>query len=178
MKEQCKTYFLKFPSILLQPPPPTTPHHSSFPPVSHCFLKGPNQTKKLVKSHLSMSLNLFRTFLSLKTSSLIIFCKKIFWDKIDQKLEYVGGGGAHMLNCARATTSIHFSTCKILPLKNTLISHFQVLLVKNVFFCYFSHVPWDNQSHLQKEPGPKVLSFSWNFALTGYIHTITHITRL
>ena len=35
-----------------------------------------------------MSLNLFRTFLSLKTSFLIIFCKKNFWEKIDQKLEY------------------------------------------------------------------------------------------
>ena len=50
-----------------------------------------------MKSHLAMSLNLFRTFLSLKTSFLIIFCKNNFWDKIDQKLEY-DGGGAHVRN--------------------------------------------------------------------------------
>ena len=106
-----------------------------------------------------MSLNLCRTFLSLKTSFLIIFCKK--------KLEY-DGGGAHVRNCARATSSILFSTCNILPLKKTLITHFPVLFVKNYFFCYFSHVPWDNQSHLQKKSGPKVLSFSWNLALRGY----------
>ena len=78
-----------------------------------------------------MSLNLCRTFLSLKTSFLIIFCKNNFWDKIDQKLEYDGGGGAHVLNCARATSWIHFSTCNILPLKKALISHFQVLFVFN-----------------------------------------------
>ena len=115
-----------------------------------------------------MSLNLCRTFLSLKTSFLIIFCKKNFWDKIDQKLEYDGGGDdVHVRSCARATSSIHFSTCNILPLKKTLISHFQVLFVLNNFCCYFSHVPWDNESHLQKESGPKVLSFSWNLALRG-----------
>ena len=113
-----------------------------------------------------MSLNLCRTFLSLKTSFLIIFYKNIFWDKIDQKLEY-DGGGAHVLNCARAMSSIHFSTCNILPLKKTLISHFRVLFVLNNFCCYFSHVPRDNKSHLQKESGPKVLSFSWNLALRG-----------
>ena len=82
-----------------------------------------------------MSLNLCRTFLSLKTSFLIIFSKKNVWDKIDQKLEYDGGGGgALVLNCARATSSIHFSTCNILPLKKALISHFQVLFVFNLFF--------------------------------------------
>ena len=28
-----------------------------------------------------------------------------------------------------------------------------------------------NESHLQKEPGPKVLSFSWKLALRTQIHT-------
>ena len=113
----------------------TTPHHSSSPhpltptPHPHHSLKGHHNTKEFVKSHLSMSLNLCRTFLSLKTSFLIIFCKKKFWDKIDQKLEHDGGGGAHVLNGARATSSIHFSTCNVLPLKKTLITHFQVLFV-------------------------------------------------
>ena len=114
----------------------TTPHHSSSAhpltptPPHHHSLKGHNNTKEFVKSHLSMSLNLCRTFLSLKTSFLIIFCKKKFWDKIYQKLEYDGGGDdVHVRNCARATSSIHFSTCNILPLKKTLISHFQVLFV-------------------------------------------------
>ena len=62
----------------------------------------------------------------------------------------------------------------------------------NYFCCYFSHdyqaechtpapeyhigidliipcrdVPRDNKSHLQKESGPKVLSFSWNLVLRG-----------
>ena len=126
-----------------------------------------------------MSLNLCRTFLSLKTSFLIIFCKNNFWDKIDQKLEY-DGGGAHVRNFARATSSIHFSTCNILPLKKALISHFQVLFVFNLFFCYFSHVPRYNKSHLQKESGPKVLSFSWNLALRRRTEDggMTHITRL
>ena len=110
------------------------PHHTPSPPSSPLTttyhpLKGRHNTKRLVKSHFPMPLNLCRTFLSLKTSFLIIFCKKNFWDKIDQKLEYDGGGGAHVLNCARATSSIHFSTCNILPPKKTLISHFQVLLV-------------------------------------------------
>ena len=111
----------------LTTPPSPTP--SPLTPPHHHSLKGHNNTKELVKSHLSMSINLCRTFLSLKTSFLIIFCKKNFWDKIDQKLEYDGGGGAHVLNCARATSSIHFSTCNILPLKKTVISHFQVLFV-------------------------------------------------
>ena len=31
------------------------------------------------------------------------------------------------------------------------------------------YIPRDNESHLQKESGPKVLSFSWNLALR-YIH--------
>ena len=129
---------------LLTTPPHHPLHHSSphlpssphllttlFTPPSHHSLKGHHNTKGLVKSHFTMSLNLCRTFLSLKTSFLIIFCKKNCWDKIDQKLEYVGGGGAHVRNCARATSSIHFSTCNILPLKNTLISHFRVLFVFN-----------------------------------------------
>ena len=131
-------------------PHPLTPTPSPLLPRPHHSLKGHNNTKELVKGHLTMSLNLCRTFLSLKTSFLIIFCKKN-WDKIDQKLEYDSGGGARVLNCARAMSSIHFSTCNILPLKKTLISHFQVLLVKNLFCCYFSHVPRDNKSHLQKE---------------------------
>ena len=42
-------------------------------------------------------------------------------------------------------------------------------ICKQLYY-YLSHVPWDNKSHLQKQPGPKVLSFSWNFALRG-IHT-------
>ena len=121
-----------------------------------------------------MSLNLCRVFLSLKTSFLIIFYKKNVWDKIDQKLEYDGGGDAHVRNCARAMSSIHFSTCNILPPKKTLISHFRVLFVFNKFFCYFSHVPWDNKSHLQKESGPKVLSFSWNLALRRRRRNDTH----
>ena len=100
----------------------TSPHHSK---------KGHHNTKGLVKSHFSMSLNLCRTFLSLKKSFLILFYKKKCWDKINQKLEYDGGGGAHVLNCARATSSNHFSTCNILPLKKTLISHFRVLFVFN-----------------------------------------------
>ena len=91
------------------------------------LLKGPNLTKILVKSHLAMSLNLCRTFLSLKTSFLIIFCKNNFWDKSGQKLAY--DGGVHVRNCARATSPIHFSTCNILHLKKTHISHFQVLFV-------------------------------------------------
>ena len=80
----------------------TTPHHSSSPhpltPPHHHSLKGHHNTKELVKSHLAMPLNLCRTFISLKTSFLIIFSKKNFWDKIDQKLEYNGGGGAHVRN--------------------------------------------------------------------------------
>ena len=66
-----------FLTLPLHPPPPCNPPpHDSFPPVSHCFLKGPNQTKKLVKSPFPMPINFCRTFLSLKTSFLIIFCKK------------------------------------------------------------------------------------------------------
>ena len=123
------------PPLLTHPP-----HHTSSPPSSplsssptflttHLFTT--LFTPELVKSHVYMSLNLCRTFLSLKTSFLIIFCKKIFWDKIYQKLEYDGGGDAHVRNCARAMSSIHFSTCNILPLKKTLISHFRVLFVFN-----------------------------------------------
>ena len=62
------------------------------------------------------------------------FLQKKFWDKIDQKLEYDGGGDAHVRNCARAMSSIHFSTCNILPLKKTLISHFRVLFVFKINF--------------------------------------------
>ena len=59
--------------------PPSSPLSSSptfltthllttlFTPPSHHSLKGHHNTKGLVKSHLSMSLNLCRTFLSLKT---------------------------------------------------------------------------------------------------------------
>ena len=110
-------------------PNPTTPNPIPHPTLhSHAplFLKGPNQSKKFVKSAFLMSLNLFRTLLSLKTSFLIIFMKNNFWDKIDQKLEY-DGGGVHVQKYARAMSLIHFSTCKILPLKKTLISHFQVI---------------------------------------------------
>ena len=73
--------------LLLTPPLPLAhnPHHS--------FKKGPYQTKRFVKSHFPMSINLCRTFLLLKTLFLIIFCKKYFWEKIDQKLEYDGGSG-------------------------------------------------------------------------------------
>ena len=66
----------KVPSVAI-----ATPHHSTSPlplthpsplpltPSPHHSLKGPNQTKIFVKSHLFMSLNLCRTFLSLKTFS-------------------------------------------------------------------------------------------------------------
>ena len=83
-----------------------------------------------------MSLNLCRSFLSLETSFLKSdhFLQKNFWDKIAQKLEY-DGGGVHVEKCARATSSIHFSTCNNLPLKKTPISHFQVLFVLDNFCC-------------------------------------------
>ena len=62
------------------------PHHTTSPPSSPLTttyhpLKGRHNTKRLVKSHFPMSLNLCRTFLSLKTSFLIIFCKKNFGTK-------------------------------------------------------------------------------------------------
>ena len=168
-----------FTTLFLTYLPNHTPLHHPLHPSPHHSYKGNHNTKGLVKSYFSMSLNLCRTFLSLKTSFLIIFCKKNFWDKIDQKLEYDGSGGAHVLNGARATLSIHFSTCNILPLKKTLISHFRVLLCLINFCCYFSHVPRDNKSHLQKESGPKVLLFSWNLALRRTDGGgMTHITRL
>ena len=58
-----------------------TPHRSS-PPL----LKGASERQKTVKIYLAMSLNLCRTFLSLKTSFLIIFCKK----KLGQNRPKVG----------------------------------------------------------------------------------------
>ena len=105
-----------FTTLFLTYLPNHTPLHHPLHPSSPPLLKGHHDTKELVKIHFPMSLNLCRTFLSLKTSFLIIFSKKNFWDKIDQKLEYDGGGGAHVRSCARATSSIHFSTCNILPL--------------------------------------------------------------
>ena len=57
------------------------PHHTPSPPSSPLTttyhpLKGRHNTKRLVKSHFPMSLNLCRTFLSLKTSFLTIIYKK------------------------------------------------------------------------------------------------------
>ena len=112
-----------------------------------------------------MSLNLCRTFLSLKTSFLIIFYKKKCWDKIDQKLEYDGGGSTHVQSCARARRRFTFPRAIFYPLKSLLFHIFESFLCLINFCCYFSHVPRDNKSHLQKESGPKVLSFSWNLAL-------------
>ena len=65
-----------------------------------------------MKSHLPVSLNLCRTFLSLKTSFLVNLCKKML-GQINQELEY-DGGGVHVRNCTRATSSTRFSTCNII----------------------------------------------------------------
>ena len=116
-----------------------------------------------------MSLNLFRTFLSLKTSFLIIFCKKNFGTKSTKSWNMTA---AAVRTCETAHVHYHRivfprAVFYLSSLKKTLISHFQVLFVLNNFCCYFSHVPRDNKSHLQKESGPKVLSFSWNLALRG-----------
>ena len=108
-------------------PNPTTP--SPHPSPCTTLLKGAQSDQKTRKKS---SFYVCKPFQDLPITSNIIFdhfLQKKFWDKIDQKLEYDGGGGAHVLNCTRITSSIHFSTCNILLLKNTLISHFQVLFV-------------------------------------------------
>ena len=81
------------PSVLTPPhyppspltPPHTTPHHPPSPtplcltPPHHSLKELElNKTKRFVKSDLSMSINLCRTFLSLKTSFLTIFCERCF----------------------------------------------------------------------------------------------------
>ena len=77
------------PTFLTTPPhhsfttlsPPPHPHPLPLLPRPHHSLKGHNNTKKLVKSPFPMPINLCRTFLSLKTSFLIILCKKNFGTK-------------------------------------------------------------------------------------------------
>ena len=74
----------------------------------------------------------------------------------------------HVENCARATSSINFSTFNILPLntsqKYPYFTFSSPSILLNYFCCYFSHVPRAGQVQ-------KVLSFSWNLALRGYTDT-------
>ena len=119
-------YFLHFPST--PPAPPTTPHHSSFPPVSHCFLKGSNQTKKLVKSHFSMSLNLCRAFLSLKTSFLIIFCKKNFGTKSTKSWNMTAAATRTCETAHVQRRRIIFPRAIFYPLKRPLFHIFESFL--------------------------------------------------
>ena len=115
-------------------PPLTTPHHPS-PPLTTPHHPSPPLT---TPPHLPSSPHLFTTLFTPHPTTLkrnIITPKDssflIIFYKIDQKFEFDGGGDAHVRNCARAMSSIHFSTCNILPLKKTLISHFRVLFVFN-----------------------------------------------
>ena len=91
----------KVPSVAI-----ATPHHSTSPlplthpsplpltPSPHHSLKGPNQTKIFVKSHLFMSLNLCRTFLSLKT---------FFSDNFLEKNNFGTKVGIWQRHCLRCT---------------------------------------------------------------------------
>ena len=76
-----------------------------------------------------------------------------------------------LLQLARSGKFMNEHLCKkyFWMIKKTLVSHFQFLLVLHFFPCYFFHAPRYNKSHLQKESSPKVLSFSWNIPLRGWI---------
>ena len=124
-----------------------------------------------------MSLNLCRTFLSLKTSFLIIFCKKKFWDRFDQKLDMTAAAARTCETAHVQRRRFIFPRAIFYP-KRPLFHIFKSFLCLINFCCYFSHVPRDNKSHLQKESGPKVLSFSWNLALRGRRRNDTHYENI
>ena len=114
-----------------------------------------------------MSINLCRTFLSLKTSFLIIFYKQIFGTKSTKSWNMTAAAARTCKVAHVQRRRFTFPRAIFYPLKRPLYHIFESFLCLINFFCYFSHVPWDNKSHLQKESGPKVLSFSWNLALRG-----------
>ena len=87
-------HFSSLPSPLFTPLPPypTTPHHSPHQPFSPPLLTHPPHAPHLLTT--------------LFTTTLLTYHSKHHF--------------VHLRNCARARSSIHFSTCNILPLKKTL----------------------------------------------------------
>ena len=144
---------------------PSPPHHTSSPhllttlftPPSHHSLKGNHNTKGLVKSHFTMSLNLYRTFLSLKTSFLIIFCKKNFGTKSTKSWN---------MTAARTCETAHvqrlwfiFPRAIFYPLKIPLFHIFESFLCLNNFSAIFPMYPGTTKATSKKNQVQRCFRF-------------------